>query len=154
MPVPTSSLYDLLISTQGTIRVYKHTQQSLLLTQPLTTGPVKDEGRLATGELEMEPGVPQPSQRHRLQGEPWLWAVPHLQQHFSLAASNSATPCPADPRNFPGSLVLSFQLFWSPEQLWFSANFAYTAVSKNSSSVFTHVSQWSLLTTIDNIIMF
>lgn len=43
-----------------------------------------------------------------------------------------------------------------PRVLWFSANFAYTAVFRNSSSVFTRVSQWSLLTTVErhNIIMF
>lgn len=36
-----------------------------------------------------------------------------------------------------------------PRAWWFSANFAYAAVSRNSSSVFTHISQWSLLTTIE-----
>lgn len=153
MPVPTSSLYDLLISTQGKIRVYKHTQQSLLLTQPLTTGPVRDEGRLAMGELEMEPGVPQPYQSTDCKESHGF-----EQCHTSSSAS-AWRPAVLQllvlqiQETFQAHQVLFFQLFWSPEQLWFSANFAYT-VSKNSSSVFTHVSQWSLLTTIDNIIMF
>lgn len=104
-----------------------------------------------------------PTKPHRPQEIRWLRAAPHLQQHFCVPAS------------WPGSQQFCVSHYLScrsttlsrlagallpvipiPRALWFSANFAYAAVSRISSSVFTRVSQWSLLTTIerDNIIMF
>lgn len=74
---------------------------------------------MATSELEAEFGVAQPyqsPQTARNEMAPSSATSPAALQPVSVlarAASNStrAISCPADPRGFPGSLVLSFQLF-------------------------------------------
>lgn len=95
MPVPTSSLHYLLISTQETIRVYKHIQQSLFLTA------ASEKWLLWGMRAGWEPGVTQPHQSPRTAVALGRATPPApLQPVLAQPASNSARaiPCPAHSR--------------------------------------------------------